>query len=189
VRNEGGSNRFTDLRVISTSGICFWGIWDSGSNSVYERLQIDDAGLAGTINEGLHVEAFSDIRVRGANLRVFGEGVRVDASQGPGPSNVQLSRVSIDGASTGVTVQSEGEVNIERLSVANALIGLSVGTPGSVVTIDRSSIEASSDTINGGSSAAVFVGNTKLDGPTVPFGQTCVGVYDGNYAPLDSNCQ
>ena len=109
--------------------------------------------------------------------------------QGAVPANVQLSRVSIDGATSGVEILSAGEVNIERLSVANAVIGLSVGAPGSVVTIDRSSIEASADTINGGSSAAVFVGNTKLDGPTVPFGQTCVGVYDGNYAPLDSNCQ
>jgi hypothetical protein len=62
---------------------------------------------------------------------------------------------------------------------------------GGNVTVDRSIIKASTNTVRNDNASATFgVGATKLYGGGVASGTlTCVGVYDGNYAPLNASCR
>jgi len=183
VRNEGGSNTFTDLRVFSTAGQggCQFGIREFDSKSVYDRLRIEGQNFS----TGVEVASGpSDVRIRGASIRMNNgnEGLLIANT-----ATAELSNVAVDGASVGVTVNPGSQAKIEGLWVTNSETALqSFGS--AVVTVEGSTLQGSSNSVLKSGGNPIFLGNSKLDGPASG-NLTCVGVYDANYSMLDSSCK
>ncbi len=83
---------------------------------------------------------------------------------------------------TNVTVSTSG-------GITNG--GVYSYSAGTVIKNNHSVISGTTNTLYDGSGVATRVGNTQLDGGAVDnVGTlTCVGVYNGNYVALGTNCQ
>ncbi len=147
-------------------------------------------------NLGLYVQsANSAPTMRNSKIYVSGgaqnRGVYVESSASAYLDDVEI--VAQGPSSHGVLFKTDGEVDVRNclIDAQYAVLVTSNAGTGGTLKIDSSIIIGS---INGvrndnGANTGFFVGASRIEGSNTASDITCVGAYDGSYAPLDEDCQ
>ncbi|MCI0396628.1 MAG: hypothetical protein L0332_00610 [Chloroflexi bacterium] len=205
VANSGGAvlNAFAIYNAADTFRVSHVTAIASGADSNI-AVYLDNAAMpllrdvnlvasGGSFTSGVY-GVISSFTLERATITTSGPGSNFGVNVGAAPAVLQDVTISVSGGSLNAAVAHSSASSTLRNVVARASGGSSYGLYNSgaaaTVTIDRSTISGGSNSINNLSSYTIRVGASQLINPvtgTGPF--TCVGVYDGNYAPLNNTCQ
>jgi len=170
----------TNVNANATGGTYAYGLYFGSPDNAMPNIEINHSNVTANANSsggdtysyGIYNRNYGitmqDVKVTSSLATKYNNGIL----QEHGLSSLTLIDVVVD------------------VTMANQGFGVFNANTGGNVTIDRSTIQASTNTVRNDNGSATFrVGATKLSGGGVASGTlTCVGVYDGNYASLNASC-
>jgi hypothetical protein len=157
-----------NVTATASGGTSTYGVRNNISSPV--MTNVTTSGTGGTSgNYGVYTYSSSPVMTN------------VTASATGGTNNRGVLNDSSSAVMTNVTASASGG------TTSYGVLNNSSGT----VKINHSVVKGTTNTISNGSGVTTRVGNTQLDGGPISNSGTltCVGAYDGNYAPLNASCQ
>ncbi len=188
---NGGSATMRNVTASAFGGTEAYGI---GVNSGSATMSGITASAAGASFTNFAVQAWGGATISMTEATAHGSGGSSSAGVAVAQAQAVLTDVTAtaSGASSnrGVTT-SWGTVSMAGVrATASGVPGEGYGaySNGGDLLVDRSTIEGTGGAL-GGWGTSLKVGASRLVGPVVPGTFSCVGCYDGDYAPLDASCQ
>jgi len=151
---------------------------------------------AGDTNIGLYVQsADSAPTIRNSEIFVSGgsenRGVYVETYASAYLDDVEITAVGT--SAHGVFFKTVGDVEVLncRIDAAYAVLVSGTAGTGGTLKIDSSIIIGTSNGVrnDNGANTTFYVGASRIEGANSTSNITCVGTYDGSYAPLNGTCQ